>query len=124
MAIVRKAYALSVDRFKKPKVYTDKEARAVMLMRLLIMEPNTDPLHPDMGVGIRMFRYSMNTLSDLSKRIQDQITTYLPDLSDASVKILVNPDHTCNVHIIIGDDVYLYDSNTAPVPITLSDIVE
>lgn len=124
MAMIRRAYALSVDRFKKPKVYTDKEAKAVMLMRLLIMEPDTNPLHPDMGVGIKMFRYSMDTLPDLRKRIENQIATYLPDLAEASVKLIVNPDHTCNVHIIVGDDVYLYDSTTAPVPITLSDIID
>ena len=64
----------------------------------------------------------MGTIKDLEKRIQTQIETYLPQLPNAKVTVIQLPDHTCNVEIFSGDDKYIYESSTAPVPITLGDM--
>ena len=75
-----------------------------------------------MGVGIKNFRYGMGTLNDLRTRIEKQIETYLPIYSSMNVDLIQLPDHSCNIEITIDDITYVYASDTAPVPITLSDI--
>ena len=76
--IKEREYLCSVDKFNKPVVRTKQSAIALLLLRLIILEPGSDPLHPDMGVGIRRYRYTMNTLNELKQRIKDQIDTYIP----------------------------------------------
>ena len=120
---IRNEYLLSADRFKKPEVLHDKDAIAMLLMRIILMDPGTNPLHPDMGIGIRQWRYGMGTLEELQKRAQSQIDTYIPEISSAVVSLVENPNHTIDIEIAVGDMVYIYDSATAPVPITLSDII-
>lgn len=122
MATERKEYLLTANRFKKPESITGKHAEALLLLKLILQDPGTDPLHPDMGVGIQQWRYGMGTLEELRKRTQTQINTYLPFLVGAKVNIIVQKDKTCNIEIYHEDMIYVYESATAPVPITLSDI--
>lgn len=117
-------YILSVNRFKQPEKVKGKQAIGLLLLRLILLEPGTNPLHPDEGVGIRRWRYSMGTLEDLRKRTQKQIETYLPEISGAVVTIVTCPDYTCNIEIRVGDEVYVYESATGAEPITLSEIAE
>lgn len=120
--IREREYLCSVDRFNKPVVYDKKKAIATLLVRLILLEPGSDPLHPDMGVGIRRFRYSMKTLDDLKKRIKEQIETYLPCFKASNVETVITDNHVCNIEITINDVVYVYDSNEAPVPIRIDDM--
>lgn len=121
--IKEREYICSIDRFNKPIVKTKKEAIGLLLLRLILLEPGSDPLHPDMGVGIRRYRYTMGTLDELKNRVYNQISTYLPCFPSSNVNIVVNPDHTCNIEITIDDSIYVYDSNEAPVKISLNDIM-
>ena len=89
-----------------------------------MLDPGSDPLHPDMGVGIRRYRFTVETLDELKERVATQIDTYLPDYSASDVSIIINENHTCNIEITVGNTIYTYDSNEAPVPITLTDFVE
>jgi hypothetical protein len=91
-------------------------------MQLIMMEPGDDPLHPDMGVGIKTYRYSVNTLNELKKRVEDQINTYLPMYQSVNVAILRTPDKVVNIEINLGDITYVYDSASMSKPITLDDI--
>lgn len=121
MAIKEREYLCKIDNFNKPVVYKNKSAIGLLLLRLILLEPGSDPLHPEMGVGIRRYRYSMNTLDKLKKRVQDQIRTYLPCFPASNVNIVLTPDHVCNIEITINDTIYVYDSNEAPIPITIDD---
>ena len=93
MGIVDKEYTFSVNKFKKPNSVTEGNAIGTRLMELIMMEPGDDPLHPDMGVGLKTFRYGVNNL-----------------------------DKLCNIVIKIGITLYVYDSNEVTKPIKLEDI--
>jgi len=124
MAIKEREYLMSVDSFKTPKVLKNQDAISMLLLRLILLEPGSDPLHPDMGVGIVKYRYGMNTLDELKKRVEEQIATYLPCFPAASVNLEVTGDHLCNIYITVNDTVYKYDSSEAPVPITIDSVIE
>lgn len=117
-----KEYVLSFNDFNEPGVLEGKRAIGLLLVRLILMDPGTDPLHPDMGVGIRSYRFAIGKLEQLRLSVEEQIATYLPEFQAASVAIIECPDKTCNIEITIDDTVYVYESATAPVPITLNDI--
>lgn len=122
MAIKEREYLFSVDKFNKPVVYNQKRAIGLLLTRLILLDPGSDPLHPDMGVGIRKYRYTMNTLEELKKRVKDQIETYLPCFPSSDVTLILTPDKICNIEIRIDDTTYVYNSNEAPVPIRIEDV--
>lgn len=122
MSIKDREYTFSVDKYKNPNTVTDINAKALRLMELIMMEPGDDPLHPDMGVGIKSYRYSFTEIDVLEKRIADQIRTYLPFYQNIEVTGTMNKDKTINVTIKLDGVAYVYDSATSSKPITLSDI--
>ncbi len=122
--VKEREYLISINKVNEPIIEKKQRAVALLLLRLILLDPGSDPLHPDMGVGIRKYRFTVETLDELKERVANQINTYLPDFAASNVDIEINENHTCNVQITIGDTIYTYDSNEAPVPITLSDFVE
>lgn len=112
-------YLLTVNEFNQPQVLENEQAIAMMLMRLILLNPGSDPLHPDMGVGIINYRYAMGKLEELKQRVSQQITTYLPCYPSGNVEIEIVDDHLCDILITINDTVYRYSSADAPVPITI-----
>ena len=118
MALKNKEYVLSVDPYNNPFVVTGNEAIALDLVRLLLLEPGSDPFRPDMGVGLKNYRYAL-TLDELTKRITDQINTYLPQYQSVEVNIIRTTDKVANIEITMGDVVFIYDSTTMPIPIDL-----
>lgn len=121
MSIKNREYTFDVNAFNKPNVLDGKNAIATRLMTLMMMEPGDDPLHPDMGVGIKTYRYSLS-LDGLVQRIEDQIMTYLPFYQNVQVEIVRTQDKICNIEIILGDTKYVYDSGKSSKPILLEDI--
>ena len=115
-------YCCSVNNINRPVELTGNEAIGTRLMNLIMMEPGDDPLHPDMGVGIKRYRYSINTLDKLRERVEQQIATYLPFYQAAVVSIITTPDKICNIEITIGRTVYIYDSGNSSKPIVLDDL--
>ena len=124
MAVKKREYLCSVNKVNEPIIEKEQRAIALLLLRLILLDPGSDPLHPDMGVGIRKYRFTVETLEELRLRVANQIATYLPDFSASRVEITINENRTCNVEITIDDTIYTYDSNNAPYAITLSDYVE
>lgn len=122
--VKEREYLMSVNKINEPVVETKQRAIALLLLRLILLEPGSDPLHPEMGVGITKYRFSVDTLEELRSRIDSQISTYLPDFLASEINIVINSDRTCNVEITIDDTIYTYDSKNAPVPITLTDMIE
>ena len=101
-------FSFSVDDFKSPKVYKDPKAVAVLLTRLLLLEPGTIQSHPEMGVGLYSnFMYGMEgaTASSLKSSIQKQITTYLPDFQSLNVSVVQKEDI---LYITVEIDGYVY----------------
>jgi hypothetical protein len=86
------------------------------------MNPGDNPLHPEMGVGLRDYRYGINTITDLEQRIYDQIDTYLPMYRIANVALFLSPEKILSVEIVIGDTTYVYDTNDTGNPVRLDDI--
>jgi hypothetical protein len=108
-------FSFSVNEFKEPKVYEDAEATAVLLARLILLEPGTIQSHPDMGVGIESrYRFSIDRGCDeLRIDIQQQITKYLPQFQNVEVKVTeVNRQY--RITATIDDTLYgiLYDRDT------------
>ena len=123
MALKNREYLLSVDQYNNPYTVEGSEAVALNLVRLLLLEPNSDPLRPDMGVGLKNYRYAL-TLDELDSRIADQIATYLPQYQNAKVNIIRTSDRVANIEISINDVTYIYDSTTMPVSIDLEYVKE
>ena len=123
MALKNREYLLSVDQYNNPYVVEGSEAVALNLVRLLLLEPNSDPLRPDMGVGLKNYRYAL-TLDELNNRIAEQIATYLPQYQNAKVNIIRTNDRVANIEISINDVTYIYDSTTMPVSIDLEYVKE
>lgn len=120
--VKEREYVFSVNQFNEPVVKTKQEAIGLLLIRLIMLNPGSDPLHPDMGVGIQKFRYTMGTLPKLRQRVEDQIATYLPMFNSAKVELTVTPDKLCNIKISIDNNIYIYDSSEAAIPITIDDL--
>ena len=79
---------MSVDDFKNPKTYSDREAVCVLLVRLLLLEPGTFQSHPNMGVGlVSKYRYGVDVASDLQSNFKNQIELYLPQLQGCRVNV-------------------------------------
>ena len=117
--IKEREYLLSTTVLNQPEVFEKQQAIAMLLMRLILLNPGSDPLHPDMGVGIVNYRYAMGRLDELKDRVAKQINTYLPCFPAGNVEIVINEDNTCDIVITINDDQYRYSSKEAPVPITI-----
>lgn len=122
MAIKQKEYLFSINDFKEPETVTGKKAIATLIIRLILMDKYTDPLRPLMGVGIRNYRYKMNSLDEIKAEIKSQMDTYLPCFPNANVDLIMTPDKVLNIEISIEDAVFIYDSAKAGDPIKLSDI--
>ena len=122
MAVKAKEYMLSIDNLSRPKVLTDQDAIAQLLIRLLLLNPGSDPLHPDMGVGLKDFRFCIGRVRELEERVKDQMREYLPEFAFSEVRVVeITSQKICNIEITIGDTVYIYNSNAMPVTISLDD---
>lgn len=119
-----KEYVLSINKYEEPKEFKDKDSIALLLMRLIILEPGSIQTHPNMGVGIvKNWRYSdMTKASDLEMSIENQIATYLPMLQ--GVKVEVKKD-TINKRFIINITVneVLYSFNFENENLTINDLI-
>lgn len=122
MAIINREYIYAADSFKKPIIVNDEPAVGLRLLELLMMDPGSNPLKPDMGVGIRNYRYGIKSMSDLENRIKTQIKTYLPMYQVDKVSLVRTPDKILNVEIQVQGIVYRFDSGTTDNPISLEDL--
>lgn len=103
-------YLLGTDDFNKPKIIYGKKAIGLLMCRLLLLEPGTDPMRPEMGVGlVSKYRYMFpDNLADLKRNISDQLNRYLFPYERIGVTMWVETDKTLRMDIIINDDTYKY----------------
>ena len=125
MATVKqREYLLSVNEFSNPQVVEGKSAIALLLTRLLLLEPGSDPLHPDMGIGIKNYRFNndKDILSELKKEINNQLEIFLPTFQGSEVILGLTEDKILNIDITVGDTTYVYSSEVDNTIDTLDDI--
>ncbi len=110
--VKQREYLLSVDEFSNPQIVEGKSAIALLLSRLILLEPGSDPLHPDMGVGIKKYRFDSNkdVLTEIKDDITKQLETYLPTYQGTEVQIGLTEDKKLNINITVGDTTYVYSS--------------
>ena len=124
MAVKQREYLFSTNEYNELVVIKEKSSIALLLVRLILLDPGSDPLHPDMGVGLKDYRYSLDQLNELKKWIEQQIDLFLPEFDSAIVALIGTPDRVCNIEITIDDTTYVYDSLSAPRQIKLADMVD
>ena len=123
-----KEYLLSTNEYKEPKVAEGSDAYGILLTRLLLLEPGTNPLHPGMGVGLGpKYRFiSENDMPILQTLIQEQVNTYLPSefLTATNVYLqLQSKSKYLQITIIADDTKYVFDTENSSTPMELSDLV-
>lgn len=107
---VLKEYSMSVNDFKQPAEAKGKKAIGVFLVRLLLMEKGTDPMRPNMGIGIvSRYRYMFEEdCIELERDIRTQLQTYLlPYMNISTIKAEVI-DKELHLTIVIDDNTYSY----------------
>lgn len=123
-----KEYLLSTNEFLEPKVAEGSDAYGILLTRLLLLQPGTNPLHPAMGVGLGpKYRFiSEDDIAMLQSRIQEQVNTYLPsdfmNVVKAYVELKPNSKYL-QITIFADDTKYVFDTEDSSTPIELSDLV-
>jgi len=78
----KKEFMLSINDFETTTTVEGVISFCLAVQTLIIMEPGTYINHPEMGVGIRGYRFEYLdsiTLNTLKTAIQDQINTYIPN---------------------------------------------
>lgn len=107
MATLFKEYHISTNDFDEPKITTGKKAIGVLLVRLFLLEPGTDPARPEMGIGLASrYRYlTQDCLTELNKEIQNQIRTYLAPFSTLDVTLKLS-NKTLYITTVIDNTVY------------------
>ena len=127
MAVIQvkqREYLLSVDEFSNPQIVEGKSAIALLLSRLIILEPGSDPLHPDMGVGIKKYRFNSDkdVLTKIRDDISKQIDTYLPTFQGSEIEISLSNEKILNINITVGDTTYVYTSEVETPISTIADL--
>lgn len=122
--VKQREYLLTVNEFNNPQVVEGKSAIALLLSRLLLLEPGSDPLHPDMGVGIKNYRFNNNkdAINELQDIINKQVDTYLPSYQGSEIELSFKEDNILNVNITIGDTTYVYSSEVEDSDYSIEDI--
>lgn len=107
---ILKEYSMSVNDFNQPAEAKGKKAIGVLLVRLLLMEKGTDPMRPDMGVGIvSRYRYMFpEDCTTLENDIRDQLQRFLTPYANISVIEATVVDKELHLRIVIDDTTYSY----------------
>jgi len=70
---------------------TIKQMTRQNLKMIILTSPGERIMHPKFGVGLRRYLFMNNTqrtLSDISRKIEEQVRTYLPSVRIRSIKFL------------------------------------
>lgn len=116
-------YLLSTDNFTNPKVIKGVQAVGILIIRLLLLVPGTNPLRPAEGVGIgSTYRFiTSDELSSLSYTIEDQLNTYMPpEVGTAKVSLDINNNSYLVIKILINDTEFIFDTESSKSPVRLS----
>ena len=118
-----KEYILEFDLFKKPLIKDGARADALKVIRLILLNPGSDPLHPDMGVGLKNYRFGdKSVINELKKRTMDQISKYLPDLAATDVDFIMTTDKVLAIDVMTPSEIFEFNYELSPSMVELEDI--
>lgn len=123
ITINNKEYLLSTNKFQQPKVLVDRDCCAMLLLRLLLLEPGSMPDQPEMGVGIvsHYLHSDIDKIDDLRLDIQTQISKFLPSLIGVSVEIATH-EKELRIQITVDGVMYSFDTDSSNNSITISNL--
>lgn len=103
-------HLLTTNDFGKRTTLTGAKAIAVAIIRLILMEPGVNPLHPEEGVGLksRFGRCTNDDLDDLKREIYMQLSVYLPEYSGIPINAEIK-DAKLDIRINVDGEVYIFD---------------
>ena len=97
---------LIVDSYGRNHMYTGDTAMIHQIYHLIVMDPGTDPLNPEKGIGIRSYKYAytdQTVLSNLENTISRQIGKYTPyTLVTVMCKAIKNRKGDYYLHVFIS----------------------
>lgn len=116
---------LDINEFNKNASYDDIYSLVSMVQTLIIMEKGTYPNHPDMGIGIRNYKFEFMdsiTLNELRDNIVTQINKYLPNtlISNINVKTIRNELENKNNTVIVLIEFSQDDRTDIPKDVIIS----
>ena len=81
--------AIQINSFDKPTELNDVNAWSQLMLNLIFLKPGTYPSMPEMGVGIEDYQYDFleEAVEELAAKINEQQSTYLPDIPLAGTQI-------------------------------------
>lgn len=90
----KKEMLLSINAFDQPAEATGAKAWGNLITNLLFMVPGTIPSDPEMGCDIAKYEFAFidDAKEELEEIIQEQISTYLPDIPLESLDIKNEPE--------------------------------
>jgi hypothetical protein len=122
-----KEYLLTTNEYLEPKVLEGANAYAILILRLLLLEPGTNPLHPDMGVGLGpRYRFILeDEIHTLEDRIREQLQTYIPTYFNINSKVYmeIGNNKKLRINIVSNNTKYVFDTEANGVPIELSTVL-
>lgn len=97
---------LIVDSYGRNHMYTGDTAMIHQIYNLIVMDPGTDPLNPEKGIGIKSYKYAytdQTILSTLENNINTQIYKYTPyTLTNVMCKAIKNRKGDYYLHVFIS----------------------
>lgn len=115
---------MAKNEFEQPKVLKDNHAVITNIIRLIIADPGTYPLHPEMGVGLFTkfkFGWSDEVVITLRSEILKQMNMYMPDLTSTSVSIK-SVDHELHIIIQFNSTLVTLVTDTANKILTINEL--
>lgn len=113
--IYKKEMFLSIDDYNKPTTKEGLLTLAENIIHLILMEPGTMQNFPDMGVGIGMYIFDLNTPDTLAKirsSINTQIQKYVPNNNIQETAVESFTDDLSGLPILgIGFSLFRTESN-------------
>lgn len=90
-----KEHVFSLNDFNMPKVYDEKDANYILIIRLLLLDPGKYQSHPTMGIGLRTkYRFNNNSqdniLQVLQADIKEQMSKFLPQISYRNIGLTLD----------------------------------
>ena len=101
---VVKEYTLSTNEFNTPKVFTDVNAIAVLIIRLFLLAPGILSNNPECGIGLyeKYSHITEDELEDFNDIASDQLTRYIGngiDYITCKAMFLSGDKHTLIINV-------------------------
>lgn len=122
------AHLLAKNSFGMPRVLSDGDADYMHIVYLLLLEPGTFQSHPNMGVGIRRYRFinDDDILDTIQTNIRKQMEAYLPSIDVSTVTLSIMEDKTLGIAINTENGIYAltYNPDTNNIDVGTTYILE